>query len=363
MSTMINQDANSQVENSTSEVWQIIEKLQNELASVLRRHEAGKDVDGLRILSYVRSTIEKALLLTQNEPPTDVSIDDLLQGYWVQVEQRSDCAPTGFKTLNDMLGGGFESKRLVVVLGAPNSGKTTFVHQIADHIADSGRPVLYVTSEDIPHDLFSKTLARIGNVHYTAVQKGWEAERAKITMALALQSQRVSTKRLRYLDASRGISLDIIREKARAHFEQYSNKGQGIIIVDYLQRIARAIRAMGSFSFELREAVTVLTEQLRALACELDCCVVAIASQNRASGYTTNTSSLASAKESGDIEYTADVIMALGDDSERKPMKSFTKSLLLRIDKNRQGDKDKKIGLDFQPDRQLFTEVMKSSVT
>jgi len=100
--------------------------------------------------------------------------------------------------------------------------------------------------------------------------------------------------------------------------------------------------------------VTLLTEQLRAVAVDLDCTVIALASQNRMSGYNGN-NSLATAKESGDIEYTSDVIMALVKD-EKHP-----KDRLLRIDKNRQGNvtDEHPLEFDWQPDRQMFTELAK----
>src|SRR5207248_1103746 len=129
-----------------------------------------------------RQDIDKALFPAPSI--VDIAMPDLLADYWIRVERRKLCAPTGFKSLNDALGGGLESQRLVVLLGAPNSGKTTLVHQMADHIADSGRPVLYVTSEDSPHDLMCKTLARVGQVNYTAVKKGWPSEHIKIREAL-----------------------------------------------------------------------------------------------------------------------------------------------------------------------------------
>ncbi len=128
--------------------------------------------------------------------------------------------------------------------------------------------------------------------------------------------------------------------------------------MDYLQRLARSQRDLtGAQNKDLRELVTSLTERLRSLACALDCCVIALASQNRASGYGRgDNNALASAKESGDIEYTADVIMALAEDSERAPGASFIQSVKLRIDKNRQGEKTA-IALDWQPDIQTFSEA------
>lgn len=349
---------NHHITPDDAELWQVLTHVQNELAKYDRQHEAGKTniPNPKKLLYQARQDIDSVLFPAP--PIIDISIPDLLAGYWTQVEWRKMCASTGFKSLNDALGGGLESKREVVLLGAPNCGKTTLAHQIADHVADGGRPVLYVTSEDSPHDLICKTLARIGQVNYTAVKKGWSSEQAKIREALAIQAERQSTKYLRYLDATGAISLEAIREKALAHFAEAPS--QGVLVIDYLQRMARAIRAQG-LNMELREAVTFLTEQLRALACEIDCCVVVVASQNRASGYKMQDSNLATAKESGDIEYTADVMLTLGEDKEsttlkRKPGQPFIKPLVLRIDKNRQGDKDVKIDLDFQPDRQMFTE-------
>lgn len=342
---------------SSGELWGAIEQLQNDLAHQLRRHEAGKQIDATQLLQAAKTAIERTLgAAAETADPIDYSIRDLIAGYWAHVGKRRENAPTGFAMLNEMLGGGIETQRLVVLLGAPNCGKTTFVHQMADSIANSGRPVLYVTTEDSPYDLLAKTLSRIGGVNYTAVKKGWESERARINAALAMQLDRPSSDRLRYLDATSGVTLATIKEKAQAHFADYPRES-GVMVVDYLQRVARAAKMLDGLPYDLREVVSHVTEQLRAMACELDCGMVVVASQNRASGYSTANSALASAKESGDIEYTADVIMALGEDTERRASTSFLQPMVLRIDKNRQGSKDRKLAFDFQGDRQLFTEV------
>jgi replicative DNA helicase len=154
------------------------------------------------------------------------------------------------------------------------------------------------------------------------------------------------------------ISMNELRDRARSHFEGKS--GPGLIVVDYLQRMARATRDTVGVK-ELREAVTFLTERLRSLACELDCTVLAVASMNRQSGYGKNgdTSALSAAKESGDIEYTADVIMALVEDSSNKrTTASWLKPRVLRIDKNRLGETTT-IDLDWYADRQQFSETDK----
>lgn len=342
--------------------WNLIERVQNELAAQARQNEAGKLVDPLKVLAWAQREIQSGL--TPEQVITDASAREVLLDYWNQATRRTNAASTGLRGLNEALSGGIEAERLVIVLGAPNTGKTTLVHQIADSIADAGRPVLYVTSEDSPSALVAKTLSRIGGIDYTPVLKGWPDYERIIQATIEKQLGRMSSDRLRYLDATSGIDLGIIKEKARTHFERYRDEqqggGPGVLVVDYLQRIARAVKTRNNLTSDLREVVTRVAEELRGLAQELGCGVIAIASQNRG-GYTRGESgSLASAKESGDIEYTADVMFALVEDKDRKKTVPYLTPVALYIDKNRQGKKDIKIALDFYSDRQQFTEVARN---
>lgn len=345
---------------------EVLTKLRNDASHLNRAHEAGETIklaDVRQVLSKAVRSIESTMPPTDDEMsgPQEYSVYDLLSSYWDQVKNRKKTAGTGFSKLDDILSGGLEPLRLVGVLGAPNTGKTTFTHQLADHIADGGRPVLYVTSEDTPSALFAKTLARIGGIKYTAVLKGWDTERAAIDAALAKQVDRRSSERLRYLDATNGITVNEIRKRARALFEQFSDEqqggGPGVVVVDYLQRIARSLYR-DSGTMELREAVTRATNELRVLSYELNCTVVAIVSQNRQSYQRGEQGAMASAKESGDIEYTCDVMMALNEDKDKgRIVPDGQTAIKLFVDKNRQGQRGKMVDLNFWPDRQEFTQA------
>lgn len=367
-STSENTPENESAWQSAAKIVDDLTRQRDRLAKSVRKHEAGQgdNLDPLRELQAVHDGIRKAMALPDlvrvapaDSALADPLVRDLIAGYWQQVAIRKNTAATGFTGLNNILSGGFEPGRLVCVLGAPNTGKTTFVHQVADHIASAGRPVLYVTSEDVPSALFAKTLARIGGIPYTAVLKGWDSFKPQIDQALAEQLDRQSTDRLRYLDATNGVTLDVIQNKAEAHFKQYEAAGPGVIVVDYLQRLARAIKTMGGMSQDLREVVTMVAERLRALACEMGCTVVAITAQNRANyARGAGANAMASAKESGDIEYTCDVLMALAEDSESKrALPPGMTAITLYVDKNRQGQRGRSVAFDFWPERQQFTEV------
>jgi replicative DNA helicase len=343
---------------SESPEWDRLEQGQNFLAKMLRQHDAGKLLVASEVVKQLHALLDTPTQQAAGSGQDEYAVSDLLESYWEHISKRKQAVSVGLVSLNTLLGGGLEPGRLLVLLGAPGSGKTTLANQIAEHLSSNGRPVLYVTSEDSPYTLLAKTLARRGQISYTAVLRGYESERARLTATMKDYAATASSFLLRYLDASAGADIEKIRQRARGHFEHYKEQGQGVLVIDYLQRLARGQAAFRNGNLDLRHAVTILTEQLRAVACELDCTVVALASQNRASGYGAASSALATAKESGDIEYTADVILALGDDEQRRATASYLRPKVLRVDKNRQGDTGI-LALDWYPDRQQFTEVTK----
>ena len=283
---------------------------------------------------------------------------DLMQGYWDALAKKKGTVGTGFASLDKALSGGLEADRLMVLLGAPGSGKTTFVNQVANHAADSGRAVLYVTSEDLPMALLAKTIARRGNIDYSAVQRGYPTHKEQINGAFENYKQALSARLIRYLDATSGTTLDTIAEQAEQHFSACKDvtNGSPIIVVDYLQRLARR-EGLGT---DLRSSITAYTENLRSLACDLHCTVILLCAMNRASGYQTGGSAIAAAKESGDIDYTADVIMAIGEDTNASEPAPGIRRWMIRIDKNRQGSvtfDQSHIALDWYASRQQFTQA------
>jgi replicative DNA helicase len=130
--------------------------------------------------------------------------------------------------------------------------------------------------------------------------------------------------------------------------------------------VARSLPAFRAGSQDVRLAVTALSEELRAIATGLDCCVIALAAQSRASGYGNGNgaskNTLASGKESGDIEYTADTVMAIVDDEMRTMQVPWLQAKVLRVDKNRQGPAGDNcvLNLDWYSERQQFTEAFEA---
>lgn len=346
--------SNTQHDTIPSDYLAVIQDMLHKLAATDK--EGKLTGESLRYaVQQLDSHVSRDFPSEQPSTVTESSVEDLLSTYLQRVQSRAVAAPTGLGGLDTVLNGGFQAKRLVTLLGAPGGGKTSLANQWAEKVAHE-RPVLYATSEDSPDVLLAKTLSRVGNVHYGDVLYGRDAR--AIQHAMQKVAALPSIHNLHYLDVTSGaLTVAELRDRAKAHFE--GKPGPGLIVVDYLQRMARAIRESAGAK-ELREAVTMLTERLRAIACELDCCVLAIASMNRASGYGKNgeASSLSSAKESGDIEYGSDVLMSITEDAkaDKHNTSNIVSPRLLRVDKNRQGPVTA-ISLMWRADRQEFTPV------
>ena len=65
--------------------------------------------------------------------------------------------------INRVLGGGIVAGSVVLLTGEPGVGKSTLLMQIAGYVASRGKPVLYVSGEESPHQVKLRS-RRLGNL-------------------------------------------------------------------------------------------------------------------------------------------------------------------------------------------------------
>ena len=254
--------------------------------------------------------------------------------------------PTGFGRLDDLLNG--LEPGLLILAGRPGMGKTTLANLIAANVAEKGVPVLYVSYENSRDNLILKHLCRLAGVSETAVRRGLADP---ITLAVMAQKFGERAGTLYYTEATADMTVETIRGLG-LQLRRRHNSEQILVIVDYLQKMAPSAGYDG-----LRENVGAIAAQLRDLSRDLNAPVLALASLNRA-GYAEESKapSMANLKESGDIEYGADVVMLLSEGKQDGPPLGNGKPVTLRIAKNRGGEAGADVALVFRPSTGDFRE-------
>ena len=260
--------------------------------------------------------------------------------------------PTGVAQLDSLLGGFTEG--LYLLAGPPGMGKTTLALQIAA-AATRDVPVVVVTFEHAPANLTLKLLCARAGVNLRDVQRGF-ADLAKLRMAA--EDWQPVAERLAVVEGSSQLTVAHVRAQARRALRQHQAE-RCLVIVDYLQLWAKVAEDLRG-NFSVRERVEMLGGLLRELALGLHSPVLALASQNRSAGNYGNgkgSAALDSLKESGDLEYAADVVLFLTEAQERLATPP-ARAVELTVAKNRHGETGK-VGLIFRPDLGTMREEAK----
>jgi replicative DNA helicase len=251
--------------------------------------------------------------------------------------------PTGLAHLDHLLGGFTEG--LYLLAGAPGMGKTTLALQLAA-AATVDVPVVVVTFEHASANLTLKLLCARPGINPRDVQRGY-ADLGKLRAAA--DAWQPVAQRLAVVEGSSQLTVAQVRAQARRAMRQHQSE-RCLVVIDYLQLWAKVAEDLRG-NFSVRERVDMLGGLLRELALGLHSPVLALASQNRSAGNYGNgkgTAALDSLKESGDLEYAADVVLFLTEAQERLATPP-ARAIELTVAKNRHGDTGK-VGLIFRPD-------------
>jgi replicative DNA helicase len=261
--------------------------------------------------------------------------------------------PTGIPRLNHLLGGW--QAGVNILAGPPGVGKTTLAMQSAA-AATAQVPVLYVTFENSPLNLILKAIAATAGVNPQHVQQGVADLDA---LRRAAEDWQSVAARLAFIEGSGRLTVAQVRAKA-LHALHRHRATQCLVVIDYLQLWAKAAQELRGLT-SVRERVETLGADLRQLAMRLASPVLALASQNRAQGHYGEgggAAALDSLKESGDLEYQADVVLFLTENRQRSAVPP-ARAVDLTLAKHRHGDIGK-IELMFRPDLGTLREVART---
>ena len=209
---------------------------------------------------------------------------------------------TGFQNLDNEMGGLYAG--LYVVGGISSVGKTTFIHQLGDQLAEQGEHIIYFSLEQSKSELASKSIARsTAKMDYNNAVTGISIRSGYIPPQVikAVKEYEKIAQRVSIVEGNFNTTTDSIR----SYIDRYIslNDVKPIVIIDYLQIIP------GDMKLGDKQRIDNIVTELKRISRDFDITLFVISSLNRGNYLTPI--DFASFKESGGIEYTADVVWGL----------------------------------------------------
>lgn len=286
----------------------------------------------------------------------------------IQDPARGRAVSTGFATLDRQLDGGLYEG--LYVLGAVSSlGKTALVMQMADHMAQAGQDVLVFSLEMSRYELMARSISRESFARAGEGLRGYAKTARGILDGWRYSDYRPEERRaiteatLRYAayadhlflhEGGHDTGLAALREGIERHIRLTGRTP--VVIVDYLQ-----ILAPSDTRYTDKQNVDKLICGLKKLSRTHGLTLLAVSSFNRE--HYGQQATMAAFKESGGIDYSADVLLGLqargagrpGFDLEAEKRRD-PRELEVRILKNRTGPLGAPAPLRFYPAYSYFTD-------
>ncbi|WP_054663540.1 replicative DNA helicase [Lacticaseibacillus camelliae] len=238
-------------------------------------------------------------------------IDKLAQG-----DQTITGLPTGFKALDEITTG-LHDDELIIIAARPAVGKTAFALNIAQNVGTkTPKTVAMFSLEMGAESLVNRMLCAEGNINSQHLRTGQLSPDEWHSLVVAMGS--LSEASL-YIDDTPGMRVAQIRSECLKlqkekenevikHKDGTEEKGQhplGLVVIDYLQ----LIEGTGE---NRQQEVSAISRQLKKLAKELHCPVIALSQLSRGVEQRQDKRPvLSDIRESGSIEQDADIVAFL----------------------------------------------------
>lgn len=303
-----------------------------EIGETMQSKASAKDTDSTQILTDARAALDA--LANDAAPAVVQAPGDSLQNFLafradVNMGNRRT-VKVGFPALDGILGG-FAQGGLYIIAARPGVGKSAFGIAVADMLAKS-HVCLYASLEMTTEELNARRIAAFSDAPCSFGKllfgKTTEAEDlAVINACSALYERKL------YISSVSNMTVAELGIQAR-------NINAEVVIVDYLGLLSCTDRKMGEY-----EKITQVSGDLKRLAKQLGCVILALCQLNResanSSGNTDSRPKLSQLRSSGAIEQDADGVMLLHrpeygrTDIDRNP--AAPQQFFVDVAKNRHG--------------------------
>lgn len=294
-----------------------------------------KTLTSSELSAEVFALCSKLNIVQETDPQ---SIFTVFQELLKDLKNNSDTAefiPTGYSLLDEKIKGLFKGG--LNIIGARSGvGKSAFLINLVLKILsrkDVTKPCLLFSLEMPNKQVLSRLLCLAGRLrHNDLIEHRIGAEHyqrilATLQQMANMKDGKVESPKL-FFDDSTGLSMGDLASKCYKLAKEYN--GLSLICVDYLQLMKTGTKSQNR-TLEIAE----LTRQLKLMAKEFDCPVIALSQLNRGIEQRRETTpQLSDLRESGAIEQDADLILFITRDTQNPADRSAN----VYIAKNRNGE-------------------------
>lgn len=211
--------------------------------------------------------------------------------------------PTGFMGLDSLLAG-LQKSDLIILAARPSMGKSSLSLDIAKHVAINEKIPVGIFSLEMSKDqLIDRMICSEANIDLWKLRTGRLQNEGELNDFERIQhALGVLSEAPIYIDDA--ACSNILQMRAMARRLQ-SERGLGLIIIDYLQLVDPRNKNMGTV-----QQITEISRSLKGLARELNIPILALSQLSRAvEQRTPQIPRLADLRESGSLEQDADVVL------------------------------------------------------
>lgn len=320
---------------TTAHVWEYVRSVR-EQARLERLHTLGLELAGAVDLEDAGSIVDKASgELVERSGVRFVTLEQAMLDFYERHREQHEYFTWPLPKLNDRLY--VEGGDLVVLGGYASAGKTALALMFAWHLAEQGKRVGFFSLETGDRKLHDRLIAHTMGMNFANIKRSTLTE--EDYEALNRAAPRLTAPPLEFVDASGMTAGDI---RAFALSRRYE-----AVFIDYLQ-LVRGDRP-GRY-----DTVTGTSIALHQMSQSTGIAVFALSQLNRAEKVQgrEKAPTMASLRESGQIEQDADVVLLLYKVDSEDP-KSPRKLL---VAKNKEGEQAK-FRLAFDGSTQTFREL------
>ena len=242
--------------------------------------------------------------------------------------------PTGFDEL-DCMTSGLQAGDLLILAARPSMGSTALSLNIAEHAAlEEGLHVAIFSMGAAPSQLANRLVGSVSRIEQDRLRNGQLSDDEWSRLAMAAERLRNAPL---HIDGTPGLSSREVCANARRLARQFGKLG--LIVVDHLQLMGGASLGESNSVDESRIAeMGDITRDLKMLASELQCPVIALAQLNLSVETRSDKRPvLGDLRELGDIEHHADGVMFVYRDDFYNPESCDPGTAEIIIAKQRNG--------------------------